>query len=410
MKIGYVLQTIQLMLFYILIFFWIYQLFICMFAFVKEKKKAKLIDKKHRFMAVISARNEERVITNLIKSLKEQTYENVDIYVIADNCTDSTAEVSRKAGAFVYERFDETKRSKGYALEWFFNIILSEKPDDYDAFCIFDADNIVAEDFFEKMNERFCQGEKIIQGYRDIKNPGDTWVTANYAIFYWTMNRCYHYARYKLGMSPLINGTGFAVSMDILKETNGWHSDTLTEDIEFSMENIIKGRKIGWAQEAVVYDEQPLKFAQSCRQRLRWSVGHIQCFQKFFGKMIKNEKIDVTLLDTTIYTLGMPMILMSLLITGIDLLKILIYPRLTYTTLIGGMNFTLFTILISVLQALVITILEKKSVKKVWKGIATYPIFLVSWFVINIVAFFNTNLEWKPISHVGGKKAEETGI
>lgn len=410
MKIGEILLNVQVIFFYLLIFFWIYQLFICMFAFIREKKKPKIIEKNHKFMAVISARNEQTVIRELIRSLKAQTYKDLDIYVIADNCTDNTAEVSREEGAIVYERFDDTKKSKGYALEWFFNKILEEKPDDYDAFCIFDADNVVKSDFFEKMNDRFCRGEKIIQGYRDIKNPGDTWVTANYAIFYWTMNRCYHYARYKLGMSPLINGTGFAVSMDILKETNGWHSDTLTEDIEFSIGNIIKGYKIGWAQDAIVYDEQPLKFAQSCRQRLRWSVGHIQCFQKFFGKMMKSEKIDITLLDTTIYTLGMPMILISVLITSIDIIKIFLYPKLSYMTLVGGMKFTAFTILITVLQAFLITILERKSVKKVWKGIATYPIFLVSWFVINIVAFFNTKLEWKPIAHIGSKGLEETGI
>ena len=408
MKFDAILLTVQVIFFYILMFFWVYQLFICMFAFINEKKKEEIIQKNHKFMAVISARNEENVIANLIESIKEQTYKYIDIYVIADNCDDTTAEVARLHGATVYERFDENKKSKGFALEWFFEKILLEKSDEYDAFCIFDADNIVSKDFFETMNTKLCQGEKIVQGYRDISNAGDTWVSANYAIFYWTMNRCYHYARYKLGLSPLINGTGFMVSMDIIKEKNGWHSDTLTEDIEFSIENIIKNQKIGWAQDAVVYDEQPLKFKQSFRQRLRWSVGHLQCFQKFFCEFSKLDKFNATTIDTLIYTLGMPMILLSIAITIIDIVKVLFIKQFNYTTLIGGLKFTAITILISMLQALLITIIEKKSVKKVWKGIATYPIFLVSWFVINVMAFFNKNLEWKPITHLGSKDIEET--
>ena len=90
------------------------------------------------------------------------------------------------------------------------------------------------------------------------------------------------------------------------------------------------------------------------------------------------------------------------------MIKVIFLEDFTYTTLIGGLNFTTLTILISVLQALLITVLEKKSVKKVWKGIATYPIFLISWFLINIVAFFSKNLEWKPITHFGTQNLKET--
>ena len=288
-----VIMIIERILFYISTFFGVYQLAIFLCSFIKEKQKPKLVDKNHKFMAVISARNEETVISSLIKSLKDQDYpsELLDIYVIADNCTDRTADVARQAGAIVLERFDESKRSKGYALEWFFEYILKNKKEEYDAFCVFDADNVVSKDFYTKMNDRLCRGEKIVQGYRDIKNPEDTWVTANYALFYWTMNKFFHYTRYKLGLSPLINGTGFMVSMDIVKENNGWHSETLTEDIEFSIKSIIKGYTIGWAHDAVVYDEQPLGFATSWKQRTRWAVGHIQTFKCTLKSFFKSGKL-----------------------------------------------------------------------------------------------------------------------
>ena len=214
------------------------------------------------------------------------------------------------------------------------------------------------------------------------------------------MNHCYHYARYKLGLSPLINGTGFMVAMSIIKETNGWHTQTLTEDIEFSLTSIANGHKIGWANNAIVFDEQPLSFKQSWRQRLRWSVGHIQCFGLCFPKIIKQKEYTPILLDNAIYTLGMPMMLISLTVSILDIIKFLISPSKYAFSIIGGLNFSSLTILITVLQAILIAIIQKKKIKKVWKGIATYPIFLVSWFLINIFAFFNLKMQWKPIKHV----------
>ena len=210
---------------------------------IKLKDKPFIINKNHKFMAIIPAHNEEAVVADLIESLKKQDYpkELYDIYVIADNCTDKTAEVAKQAGAIVYQRFDETKKTKGFALNWFLKQKIEEDAN-YDAFCIFDADNIVDSNFLKAMNKKLCQGEDVVQGYRDIKNPTDNWITAGYAIFYWTMNRMYHLARYNLGLSPLINGTGFMVRFDVIKP-EGWVTKTLTEDIEFSLKRIIKGSK-----------------------------------------------------------------------------------------------------------------------------------------------------------------------
>ena len=133
-------------------------------------------------------------------------------------------------------------RTKGHALQWFLAKKIEENAD-YDAFCVFDADNIAHKDFIKNMNKKLCQGEEVVQGYRDIKNPTDSWIASGYAIFYWMMNRFYHLARYNLGLSTLINGTGFMVKFDVVKP-NGWKTYTLTEDIEFSLQRIIAGKKL----------------------------------------------------------------------------------------------------------------------------------------------------------------------
>lgn len=266
------LSTFQQVLVWIINLFWLYQFVISITSLIKFKEKPMLTDKKHRFIIALPANNEESVIGNLIKSLKMQDYDKslFDIYVIADNCTDKTAEVARENGVIVYERFDETKKTKGYALNWFLDK-MKDKKDDYDALLVFDADNLVDKNFLNVMNKKLCQGEVLVQGYRDIKNPTDTWVSGGYAIFYWTMNRLYHLARYNMGLSPLINGTAFMVKWDLLID-EGWNTKTLTEDIEFALINISKGVKLGWAKDAIVYDEQPLTFKESWKQRERWSV------------------------------------------------------------------------------------------------------------------------------------------
>ena len=283
------LSTFQQVLIWVINIFWVYQFIISVTSLIKFKEKPLLIDKKHRFIIALPANNEETVIGNLIKSLKMQDYDKelFDIYVIADNCTDNTAKIARENGAIVYERFDETKKTKGYALNWFLSK-MKVKKDDYDALLVFDADNIVDKNFLNVMNKKLCQGEVLVQGYRDIKNPTDTWVSGGYAIFYWTMNRLYHLARYNMGLSPLINGTAFMVKWDLLID-EGWNTKTLTEDIEFALINISKGVKLGWAKDAIVYDEQPLTFKQSWKQRERWSVRTSSMCKWIFKRFSKSS-------------------------------------------------------------------------------------------------------------------------
>lgn len=283
------LSTFQQVLIWVINIFWVYQFIISVTSLIKFKEKPLLIDKKHRFIIALPANNEETVIGNLIKSLKMQDYDKdlFDIYVIADNCTDNTAKIARENGAIVYERFDETKKTKGYALNWFLSK-MKVKKDDYDALLVFDADNIVDKNFLNVMNKKLCQGEVLVQGYRDIKNPTDTWVSGGYAIFYWTMNRLYHLARYNMGLSPLINGTAFMVKWDMIID-EGWNTKTLTEDIEFALINISKGVKLGWAKDAIVYDEQPLTFKQSWKQRERWSVRTSSMCKWIFKRFSKSS-------------------------------------------------------------------------------------------------------------------------
>ena len=394
---------------WIITIFWLYQIMVSLASLIKLKDKPLKIQKDHKFMAIIPAHNEEGVVSNLIESLKKQDYakELLDIYVIADNCTDKTAEVARNAGAIVYERFDETKKTKGYALNWFLAQKIEENAD-YDALCIFDADNIVDVNFTKNMNKKLCQGEEVVQGYRDIKNPTDSWITAGYAIFYWTMNRFYHLARYNLGLSPLINGTGFMVKFDVLKP-HGWQTRTMTEDIEFSLQRIALGRKLGWSTDAIVYDEQPLEFKQSWTQRSRWTVGHIQCVKYYFKDLLGGVKKHKTLMnfDGLLYILGIPMFLITLALLVINLI-IYLGNGMTFVDLM--LNYGRYlgaTFVMPVLTAVLIMKLDKRPIKPMIRGLLCYPLFMGSWLLINLKCLFKQDIKWEKIHHVRDIKINE---
>lgn len=404
------LYIIQMALVWIVTIFWLYQLIVSICSLIKFKEKPILEDKQNRFMTIIPAHNEENVVANLIESLKNQDYpkELYDIYVIADNCTDNTAKIAKEAGAIVYERFDEDKKTKGYALQWFLAQKIQEDAP-YDAFCVFDADNIADKNFLKAMNKKLCQGENVVQGYRDIKNPTDNWITAGYAIFYWTMNRFYHLARYNLGLSPLLNGTGFMVRFDVIKPT-GWDTKTLTEDIEFSLKNIIEGRKLGWATDAIVYDEQPTGFKQSWSQRSRWTVGHIQCMKEYTGLLAAAVKEKKTLMnfDGLLYILGsIPMFVITLILLLINFIIFAVQGMTAQELLINILRYLIPTFLLPILTAILIMLLDKKPIKPMIKGLIFYPLFLGSWLLINFKCLFKRDTKWEKIEHVRDIKINE---
>ena len=407
MEYVYILQQA---LVWIVTIFWIYQIVISICALIKFKEKPILEEKKNRFMTIIPAHNEAAVVGNLVESLKHQNYDKnlYDIYVIADNCTDNTAEIARNAGAIVFERFDETKKTKGFALQWFLAQKIEENAP-YDAFCVFDADNIVDENFLTAMNKKLNQGETVVQGYRDIKNPSDNWITAGYAIFYWTMNKFYHLARYNIGLSPLLNGTGFMVKFDVIKPT-GWDTKTLTEDIEFSLKNIIEGRRLGWATDAIVYDEQPTGFKQSWSQRTRWTVGHIQCMKEYTGLLAAAVKEHKTIMnfDGLLYILGsIPMFVITLILLLTNFIMYIGNGMTSQELLINLLRYLIPTFVLPILLAIFIMKLDKKPIKPMWKGLIFYPLFLGSWLLINFKCLFVRNTKWEKIEHKRDIKINE---
>ena len=232
----------------LIIFFTLYYFFVSWFGLFGKKKEVKIYNESKTFALIACAHNEERVIAQLVDNLRRLNYNDAlyDIYVVADNCSDKTAEVARKAGALVHERFSETGKGKGFALAWMFDRLfkLDKK---YDAVCVFDADNLVHPNFLQEMNSRLCNGERIIQGYMDAKNPTDTWVSGVFAISFWIVNHVWSLAKYNMGLSCCLGGTGMCFDTEVLKRY-GWRATCLTEDMEFTIQAMMEGIPTTWAQ------------------------------------------------------------------------------------------------------------------------------------------------------------------
>jgi cellulose synthase/poly-beta-1,6-N-acetylglucosamine synthase-like glycosyltransferase len=380
--------------------FFLYQICISI-AGIFKRKQTEAPYKNHRFAAIIAARNEEFVIENLIESLKLQDYPSdmLDIILVADNCDDNTAEVAKKAGAIVFERFNKKEIGKGYVLRFAFDKIF-ELDTEYDAFCIFDADNIVDSNFIHNMNKELCAGFKVAQGYRDMKNPGDTWISGGHSLFYWYQNRFSNSAHCFLGLSATINGTGWMVSTDVIKQ-DGYSMTTLTEDLEFSLNCVLNGHKIGWVPDAVVYDEQPVTLQQSVRQRMRWTNGYMQAFGIYFTKYLKKliSKPDWVTCDMFMFLMFFPVLVVG--ITSGLLYAILSIFRVfdTYSFLTNTIIFTSAAVVGIWVLAIATILFEKKDLKKLIKAVLTYPVFNITWIVIYILCFFKRSSEWKPITH-----------
>lgn len=270
------------------------------FFFTRKFKPAK---QQHKYAVVIAARNEQAVIGNLLDSIKQQDYpqELLTVFVVADNCTDNTAETARNKGAICYERFDKKRKTKGFALQYLFECIERDYgTKSFEGYFVFDADNLLKDDYISRMNDSFDAGEKIITSYRNTKNFDESWVASTYALHWLRSIRQNHRARSVLRLATNIQGTGFLFSNEIVEK--GWKYTSLTEDRALTADAVAQGYRISYNDAAEFYDEQPINLRVALRQRLRWSKGHLLAFAEtgpylfvniFFGKLfIKTRFTD----------------------------------------------------------------------------------------------------------------------
>ena len=388
-------------------------------------RKFKKTENYHKYACLISARNEESVIGNLIDSIRANDYpqELVTIFVVADNCTDNTAKIAREKGAICYERFDDQHKTKGFALQFLINNIKNDfgSVDAFDGYFIFDADNLLEIDYISRMNESFDAGERVITSYRASKNFSDNWISASYALHWLRTIRNENRARSIFRLATRIQGTGYLVGSEVIPD--GWNFTTLTEDRELSAAAVIRGYRISYNHDAIFYDEQPVDLKIALRQRLRWAKGHIQALVKLGGKLFLNIfKFDkMSFISFDMLTVVWPRSLETIfrkVVTFVLKMLIFVMTGAALGSYLGLVYDTIYWVAYSygtnILMAIYLFIIEHKRIpkmsiyKKAWFCLP-FPIFdIIGKWVILIALFMK--VEWKPIPHTIATKIEELSM
>lgn len=270
----------------------LFQLVISVKGFKKDAKDYEDREPEKRFLIFVPAHNEAAVISGIVNNLLDMDYpkELYDFYILADNCTDNTAQIARDLGAKVMEfskEYPNEATGKPVVLKKAFNA-LKDYQKNYDLVMFFDADNLIDKNMFREVNSQIlCKPEVVaVQCYLGTKNKTGL-IPSYYFITFSIGNRFFHLARNRFGLNSGIGGTGFAVRTDYIYERGGWKSLSLTEDFEFQVETTLDGKKIIWNNNVRVYDEKPTEVRASFKQQKRWAQGHWYVSFMNTGKLFK---------------------------------------------------------------------------------------------------------------------------
>lgn len=374
--------------------------------------------KLNRYAVLIAARNEEPVIGHLIDSIKRQDYpaELVDVYVIADNCSDATAAVSQAHGARVFERHNTELIGKGYALKELLHNIRAAYPDArYDGFFIFDADNLLDQNYIKEMNRVFSNGRRIVTGYRNTKNFGDNWITAGYGLYFLREGEQLNRIRDYVGSGAFVSGTGYLISADLLGEDCDWRWLCLTEDLQFTADMASRGERCAYCRDAILYDEQPTGFTASLVQRRRWIKGYFQmlglhgralldgvCKKHLFA--CYDVLMNIALLFTTLVNIlaNLAMLILGIFVEPENLWMSL----LSFGLCLGGAYLLLYVL------GLMAAVTERSRIRckksKIILYTFTFPIFIFSFCISLMMAAFG-KVVWKPVRHSVSVSIDEMG-
>lgn len=398
--IGLLLKIISVYFFGISLFTW------------KRKEEIPRAEPKTKFAVVAAARNEEAVIGKFVESIKGQEYprELFDIYVVPNQCSDHTEEAAREAGAKIFSCSGLVK-CKGDALHEPFEALLEK---DYDAFCVFDADNEADPYFLARMNDAFAAGAKVAKGRQDAKNPEDSWVSSCYAIYFDFFRLFFNRPRANCGLSAKLVGTGFALHREVLEKLGGWNTVTIAEDAEFSAQCAQLGERIWWVEEALTYDEQPTEFRVSMIQRKRWCSGIMQVAKKRMGHLIRgwNRENRGYVLDFIMFLLApfaqaFSILPLVLTLTAAALGDAAAVETLPYLPLYLPLSYVVMAILAWGIER---AKYGGKIPDGMWKGVFMFPLFMATWIPLQVASLCKETRKWEEIRHVGRQTLSNTAV
>lgn len=351
---------------------------------------------KGKFAILIPARDESRVIEELLNSILNQTrkIDSDDVYVIVEEESDKTVELVKNKNMNIVFRHDLSKKRKGYALDDAIKEILEQKKH-YDAYFIFDADNVLDKDYIKNMEKAYESGYDIGIGYRNTKNGNDSVIAAASSLTFSMINTLGNEHKTKCNNTLTISGTGFYIKGDIVEKLSGYPFNSLTEDYELTLYATLNDLTTTYVKNAIFFDEQPVKYNITINQRTRWIKGFFEARKKYIPLLLKKE-INKNFSSSFHQIMGVtPYILLIIGLLGILLIN--------YFNVKNTIILILFVYLIMVLITSIMVLKEKSYLninnKMKIKVILYNPIFLTTYIICLFKAILNKDVKWLKIEH-----------
>ena len=351
---------------------------------------------KGKFAILIPARDESRVIEELLNSILNQTRKinSDDVYVIVEEESDKTVELVKNKNMNIVFRHDLSKKRKGYALDDAIKEILEQKKH-YDAYFIFDADNVLDKDYIKNMEEAYEDGYDIGIGYRNTKNGNDSVIAAALSLTFSMINTLGNEHKTKCNNTLTISGTGFYIKGDIVEKLSGYPFNSLTEDYELTLYATLNDLTTTYVKNAIFFDEQPVKYNITINQRTRWIKGFFEARKKYIPLLLKKE-INKNFSSSFHQIMGVtPYILLIIGLLGILLIN---YFNVKNTIILILFVYLIMVLITSIMVLKENTYLNINNKMKI-KVILYNPIFLTTYIICLFKAILNKDVKWLKIEH-----------
>ena len=373
--------------------------FACVAIFNLKKRRAyPIAPPQTRFAVIVAARNEEAVIGNLVASILSQNYPAAlrDVFVAPNNCTDNTEAAAAAAGAEIIHCLADV-RSKGAALH---QAIAQLRRRGYDAYVVFDADNVADPDFLSRMNDAFAAGARVCKSRMMTANARESGVAGCYGLYFTSFDWIFNRPRSACGLSAKLVGTGFAVHREVIEAMGGWNTSTIAEDAEFSAQCARLGYRVHWVSGALTYDEAPNSFLLSLRQRKRWCSGVMQVARQELGSLWGARSPRPMLRWAMTMFLMMPF---AQAVSGILLLlNLALFVEVYAVPLLFLMPVCYFG---TVLLGTVLCLLGGYGLRGMLPAVLVFPVFMASWLPLQVVSLFKDTKKWHAVAHTGRQTA-----
>ena len=403
-------------------------IFIASYLLIKEyivalkgsKVTLKRIYDNPSFAVLIPARDESKVISNLIDSIEKQTFkiDSKDIYIIVESKKDKTVDIAKERNInIIYRKNLTNRRRKGYALDDAIKEILRKKKH-YDAYFIFDADNVLDRNYFKEMVKSYKKGYDIGIGYRNTKNGNSSIFSACSSLTFSMINTFSNNYKMKHNLTLTVSGTGFYIKGKILEELGGYPFNSLTEDYEFTLYATLNDLTSTYNMKAKYFDEQPTDYNTTIKQRTRWVKGYFDSRRKYYP-LLKNKAVRkdnnypsvyITLVGVKPYVLLVISVILYLANLTYRIISNSIVKVEVYTLLLQFLVIVLAIYIVLLIFTGILLIKEKDNLRlnrnmKI-KSLFFNPLFLASYVKCLYLALKNKDLAWEKIEHTVNMEKE----